>query len=270
MVGTIAGLHWILGLFKQRRLASVQAGGAGASAVGDEMHQGAMSSVRRTLFLNTTGEFFWRWLEKYVCTIPDRHHTSMIAELNFPTEDGRILHIVRSYGPCTPSDQPPWSLCGILAEPSETFEEAEVRARRTGDNWLDNLIWFDSVQLAPERLEVTTGCNPPDCTHLVMDYFEELLTEMEKRWPDVTLSRGRVLPDGFPKKPETITRYKKAYLIMSELRGQYRESYDEFLTSTPTPTTQDYKDALASKMGWRPCDKTIRRIKKFGDEGLLR
>ena len=234
-----------------------------------------MPSVRRTFFLSTTGEFFWRWLEKYVCTIPNRHHTRMIADLHFPTEDGRIIHLQRFHGPCGPSDVPPWSLCGILAEPSETFEEAEARARRTHDNWLGDLIWFDAVQLAPERLEVTAQCNHP----AVMDYFAELLAEIAKRWPEAkerleakpTLAKTTVtsLPKHFPKRPETLERHREAYCIIDKLRQEYRKSYDDFLEPTPTPTTQDYRDALASKMSWSPCDKIIRRIKKFGDAGLL-
>lgn len=175
-------------LFKQKRLASVQAGGLGASALRDEMDRGAMSSVRRTVFLNTTAEFFWRWLEKYVCTTPDRHYIHMIPDLHFPTEDGRIIHLQRMHGPCGRSDVPPWSLCGLLAEPSETFEEAEARARSTGDNWLGDLISFDTVQLAPERLEVIAKYNPPAVmSYAVMTYFDGLLAAIEKRWPEAQM-----------------------------------------------------------------------------------
>lgn len=179
-------------------MASVHAGGLGASAARDERNQGAMLGVRRTFFLNTTGEFFWGWLEKYVCTIPDHHYRYMIPDLHFPTENGRIIHLHRSHRPGCRTDVPYWSLCGIAAQPSETLEEAEARSRSTGDNWLGSLISFDAVQLAPQRLEVTAECNHP----AVMGYFDELLEEIKKRWPEARATSAIAANAPEEEKPE--------------------------------------------------------------------
>lgn len=77
------------------------------------------------------------------------------------------------------------------------------------------------------------------------------------------------VPDWFPKKPETIATWKKAYSIMLRLDETYREEYYEGATEDPKPKIGDYSDTLAHEMDWRPSDKTTRRIKKAGDNGWL-
>jgi HEAT repeat protein len=77
------------------------------------------------------------------------------------------------------------------------------------------------------------------------------------------------LPDWFPNSEKTLAKWKRAYSIVVQLREEYREAYVDGDTDYPEPRIADCIDAIASEMGWKRSYKTVERIIKTGDEGLL-
>jgi hypothetical protein len=77
------------------------------------------------------------------------------------------------------------------------------------------------------------------------------------------------LQDLLPKKPETREKYKRAYSIIVKLREEYRELYENEETDKPAPNMDDYREALAFRMDWKPSGTLVRKIRKLGDGGLL-
>jgi len=207
--------------------------------------------VKVTFPLNTGADFFANWLE---------YHTVMDGKdgkLEFPTEQGRIV-LRPAIGPSHityPTEIDMWVL-------------SEVRPTPVG-------ISFFLVPLAPDRVEVTAECHEP----AVIGYFEELLQEIVKVWPgarewleatsEPAEGMARPLPREFPKKAETLAKYKQAYSIIKNMRKQYRRLYSDGHTEDPEPELDDYREALTSKMGWKRTRRTIRKVIKLGDKGLL-
>jgi len=75
-------------------------------------------------------------------------------------------------------------------------------------------------------------------------------------------------PSWLPKKPETRGHWQKAYDYMCDLDEEYENQWHEF-GDNPKPKRADYADYLAQQMRWRPCEKTISRIKRAGKERWL-
>lgn len=205
------------------------------------------------------------------------HYTCRVSDLRFPTENGPV--ILRAFhhwnfveirrgregipvvSPDGSTDFPYWSLCGFPAD-----EEVEIRSRFTGDKWLGWVISFsEPIQLAPERMEVTIECHHP----AVMGYFEELLVEIRKRWPEATVGTARPLRNDFPKMPGTLEKYRRVFAVVVQTRERWRDLWEEGDLDNPSPKMEDYKDAIANEMNWKPSDRTLRKIIRFGDESLL-
>jgi len=55
---------------------------------------------------------------------------------------------------------------------------------------------------------------------------------------------------------------------MCDLDEEYENQWHEF-GDNPKPKRADYADYLAQQMRWRPCEKTISRIKRAGKERWL-
>jgi hypothetical protein len=75
--------------------------------------------------------------------------------------------------------------------------------------------------------------------------------------------------DLLPKRPKKRDEWKKIWAIMVETRENYQREYDDFGIDNPKATTDDYRDAIASQIGWKPDPRTISRIKRAGEAGLL-
>jgi len=148
-----------------------------------------------------------------------------------------------------------------------TFATRIVRPR--GDverrEHLPPVISFALVPLAPELLQVTAECEET----AVMDYFEELTSRIAITFPRPAEEGLETTPKDFPKRPKTLEKYRKAYAIVVKTRKRFYDRWKRGDWDNPTPKMEDHKDALAYEMGWRPCDKTLRRIIRFGDDGLL-
>ena len=72
-----------------------------------------------------------------------------------------------------------------------------------------------------------------------------------------------------PKTKKTRLRHARAYALILDLREEYKSSFDDWTREDPKPTLDDYRDALASSMDWRPSHRTISKIIREGDAGKL-
>jgi hypothetical protein len=72
-----------------------------------------------------------------------------------------------------------------------------------------------------------------------------------------------------PKKASYKKRYKEAYAIIKKVDKEFRESWNEDSRNNPKPKIEDYRDALANEMDWKPTDRTIQRILVAGKAGKL-
>lgn len=75
---------------------------------------------------------------------------------------------------------------------------------------------------------------------------------------------------GLPKRQRQLDKWKKAWSIIRKTRTQFQKEYDNESTENPSPKLDDLRDALARKMKWKPSEKTVSRIIKAGEEGLLK
>lgn len=156
----------------------MHAGGPGASALIAKMDcqrirlpDGTSGKVRdfdqfpvvmkKTLCLDTTGDYFLPWLREYVKGKP--------LDLDRDTGSRQIALGVNSY-PFLPIDRPvDWHLSGRL-----------VDAHRKRAEFVGDFFSFVLVPLADKRAEVTIRCHDPDG----MNWFQGLLVEIGKRWPE--------------------------------------------------------------------------------------
>jgi hypothetical protein len=72
-------------------------------------------------------------------------------------------------------------------------------------------------------------------------------------------------PRWFPKKPETIRKWKEAYSTFVDLRAEYLRRYENLDTDDPNPKIGDYRDAIHG----RYCEKVVSWILSAGDSGWL-
>lgn len=116
-----------------------------------------------TLFVDTSPQHFTRWLEQ---------HTMNVSDLSFPTERGRLVLSAARCGNLFPAK--------VTAEMEGVYLTADNDGRETA--WLTNaIIRFVVVPLSAHRIEVQAECMQPLA---VGDYFETLLADIAKRWPD--------------------------------------------------------------------------------------
>jgi hypothetical protein len=73
-----------------------------------------------------------------------------------------------------------------------------------------------------------------------------------------------------PKKESARQRWKEAYKIMLEVDGEWEEEYfDDWERDRKVPTVDDYRERLQSLYGGFPSAKTVMRIRRAGEAGLL-
>jgi hypothetical protein len=123
----------------------------------------------RTLFLNTTEDHFANWLDEV---------TKRIWMHAFPTDNGRIT-LQRAIATRNLNDVLVVSIHGMYMYQSGPDTETAT--------WPINMITFRAIPLAEERIEVHAECFQP----AVIGYFQELLAEITKRWPQPTTERTR-------------------------------------------------------------------------------
>lgn len=73
-----------------------------------------------------------------------------------------------------------------------------------------------------------------------------------------------------PKTEKTLKKWGETYEHMLDYEKQYlRDTEDDWVTRDPTPKLGDYCDYLRQAMGWKPCEKTVSRIRQAGRAGKL-
>jgi len=77
---------------------------------------------------------------------------------------------------------------------------------------------------------------------------------------------------GFPKSEAAIEKWRKSYRVICGIRREYRGLFEDDSTDDPNPTDDDLRGALANMSEWKkkPSLITVQRIKRAGDEGLLK
>ena len=77
---------------------------------------------------------------------------------------------------------------------------------------------------------------------------------------------------GFPKSVAAIEKWRKSYQAICEIRREYRRLFENNSTDDPNPSDDALRDALANMSEWKkkPSLITVQRIKRAGDEGLLK
>ncbi len=218
----------------------------------------------RRFFLNTTFDFFADKLNRY---------TQGVSSQSFPMEKGRMIlqPARRGHRPLTIEMEGLYSII---------VEEAE-RVCGVGP-----VISFEAIQLSDERLEVIARCEQP----AVLSYFEELMEEIERCWPEVREQREgeparfraeveelleeiedeeTAVPDWVPTQQKALERWKKAYPIIIEMEEEYYELYLDAETNSPKPWLKEYNQRLLRVIDREYTLKTIQRIKQAGMRGWI-
>lgn len=145
---------------------------------GDQSEEGTLVK-HKTFFLDTSADYFVTWLRDYTRAAPYR---------DFPTEKGRInLQSAQpAYRPAGPTEM---VMDGFYIAPSGDDSERGTHLHR--------LISFKIVPLGHGRTEVIAECRQP----VVMDYFQELLREIGRRWPESGLISGQTHSQAPASKP---------------------------------------------------------------------
>jgi len=222
--------------------------------------------AEETLILNTDVDKFAGWLAEI---------TEKIAYRPFPTREEEI-HLQRArWSRTTDAGNPVLEMegfCIIVREKEIVNLDGRRWSKRPVTHLPDIgvLITFKVIPLASERIEVQAQCLHP----AVKDYFQqELLAEIEKRWPEARGAKATAppRPHWFPKKRETLARWKRAYSIIKELDEKYRELCLDGQTDDPNPQILDYIDAFVSdsEVGRKYTGTRIRQIRRAGDKGWL-
>ena len=93
----------------------------------------------------------------------------------------------------------------------------------------------------------------------------------QKHWKLAAATKhDPTLPDWFPKRANTIAKWRRVYDIIQDTKADYERRYDNLDGDSPEPTIADLRDAIASNLRLKLSDKTIGRIKEAGGEDWLR
>jgi hypothetical protein len=107
----------------------------------------------------------------------------------------------------------------------------------------------------------------------VKPYWDELLEGIKRQgW---IIGDGDALPQKVsakvvyaPIRDSTKNKHKKVYREILRLREEYNKAFQDGSTKNPDVSVDDIRVALRNAH-WNPSEKTIRKIMKEGDEGLL-
>jgi hypothetical protein len=152
--------------------------------------------------------------------------------------------------------------------------------------WIDDMVSYshdtvvvkDAARLKiydrpPDHVKVVGNClDVPEVATNFHAFWEAMIKEFDGRPIKPTSLQNdadKDKPAWFPKGDNTRERWKRAYTVIVETDEKYREAYDEGYTDDPKPKSDDYRDALASEMNWKPSAKTVSKIQKAGKMGLL-
>jgi hypothetical protein len=78
-----------------------------------------------------------------------------------------------------------------------------------------------------------------------------------------------VFSSELPKKEITRAEWRKIWKVIKRTKNRFKKSYEGGGTANPSPSIDDYADAIAARLNIKRSDKTIRKIKALGESGLL-
>lgn len=95
------------------------------------------------------------------------------------------------------------------------------------------------------------------------------------RWPKLTepgpaIRRHERRPMPGPGRPDNSAKWKKAWAVIRKMRAEYAERNLDGETDRAMPTQGEMTQRLLATMKWGPSTRTIRKIVKAGEAGLLR
>lgn len=127
-------------------------------------------------------------------------------------------------------------------------------------------IWYHAkTEAALTHLITETARTVPELLSLPLRPREQLLPLGASASDDeVRVAR----PIWFPKRNETLLKWRKAYKIICKMRKEERDP-DDWGDDT-APTLADYRDRLRATLKWGPSERTVSRIIQAGDKGWLR
>jgi hypothetical protein len=114
-------------------------------------------------------------------------------------------------------------------------------------------------------------------SHTALDnIFEGILKKISELWElefDQTqenISYKKVKKITVPVKEKPLKRWKKIYSIYKDMKKEYQHLFDEDETKNPRVSKQDLASRVASQLHEKLSEKTLERIIKAGDAGLLK
>ena len=105
----------------------------------------------------------------------------------------------------------------------------------------------------------------------ISDNLREKLTNLDNSHAIKELPSKKDIEkmDIIPKTQKTLDSWTQAYQLIEEARKIYMEEYMGLEGDNPTPTIEEFRDYLASHMGWKRSERTLRKVIKAGDKGWL-
>ena len=147
-------------------------------------------------------------------------------------------------------------------------EKAELLdiGRQLFIQYKDSITAYNRALIEPKmNLEPEIDLERRDGFKSILNHFWSYLFERDKP----LVLKDDVVSFDLPQKPETLQKWKKAYDIICQTRKNFQDAYGEGQTDDPTPKMADFRDALKAEP-ITYSEKTIRKIIKVGDAGLLK
>ncbi|MFC2053497.1 hypothetical protein ACFLV7_04245 [Chloroflexota bacterium] len=142
----------------------------------------------------------------------------------------------------------------------------------------DTYIGYIEVRdISDNLLQIVGSCE--EITFI--KYFYLIKENIKRVWPaSISTNQGIEAKDEeatkkqppkntIPKKDERKAIWKQAYSIILETKAEHLEIFLDNRKEKRSPTIADFQDAIADKMKETISDRTIRKIIKVGDAGLL-
>ena len=112
--------------------------------------------------------------------------------------------------------------------------------------------------------------------HTTIDkIFKEMIKNITKLWEielDET-AKSKVTNNAkkiyVPIREKSLERWKDIYSIYLDMKEEYEAAYEEEETNNPNVTKADLISRVGTELDWKPSEKTIERILKAGNAGLL-
>ena len=156
-----------------------------------------------------------------------------------------------------------WS---IILAPIEGPGFAGIEAYELPKDAGTQIDFLDGYVPETPSLNMLIGSPFKEFTDMVIEEVEQLFSEQMSTGKEI----GNQHSDLLPKNQRTRDKWREAYSIIVEVQTDYREEYEDLSIENPRPAIDDYRDAIATQMGWKPSGKTVSRIRKAGDAGLLK